>query len=466
VAIEAGAGTGKSSTLGYILRQQTSCRTLLTAFNRSVVDDASARLAGRGIHVRTNHALASRHRRALAAAGKIGPKVTPAVVVDALGLSEDTFMGLLPAHAGAALALATVSHYCGSADDTLGRQHAVMPPALAQQLGTWAEPVQHAVIEAAGTIWRAMVDPRRRDVPASHDAYLKLLCLERPVLPYDRILVDEAQDTSAAMLSLITAQPCQVVIVGDSQQAVYRFRGAVNAMRRFRVDDRVALTQSFRFGATIARAANQILGDVIGSPLRLRGYPGRASAIAPLAAPDAIVCRTNCGVVGAVIDAARAGIERIGVIGGTGSLQRLVQGVQDIEQGRATRAPELMGISSLQALVDYSVTEQGREFALLVRLYRQYGAATLLSALARVRPCGESVQLVVSTAHRAKGAEFATVQLADDFVVPVPVEVRPGTAFLSIDEQEGNLLYVAVTRAQDVLDVSRCSAFSRIYSQS
>ncbi len=46
---------------------------------------------------------------------------------------------------------------------------------------------------------------------------------------YKHILVDEFQDTNIAqlrLLELLCAEPRNIVVVGDNDQAIYRFRGA------------------------------------------------------------------------------------------------------------------------------------------------------------------------------------------------------------------------------------------------
>ena len=73
---------------------------------------------------------------------------------------------------------------------------------------------------------------------------------------------------------------------------------------------------------------------------------------------------------------------------------------------------------------------------------------------ARVRYSREAdVPLIVSTAHKAKGREFATVVVPDDFDLPSELvkRRRKDASQLHETNQLINLLYVACTRATDRL---------------
>ena len=86
-----------------------------------------------------------------------------------------------------------------------------------------------------------------------------------------------------------------------------------------------------------------------------------------------------------------------------------------------------------------------------------YGPPELLRILGRAKGNEldeASCAQVYSTAHKAKGREFPTVGLCDDFTdcPEDPIEREKW------NPEEGNLLYVAVTRAQLGLDISHCTA--------
>src|SRR6267154_753315 len=93
---------------------------------------------------------------------------------------------------------------------------------------------------------------------------------------FRHILVDEFQDTNIAqlrLLELIAAPPRNIVVVGDNDQAIYRFRGASFGsfklfLERFAgwregedsTPFRVSLTENYRSTPNILRVASQVIG--------------------------------------------------------------------------------------------------------------------------------------------------------------------------------------------------------------
>ena len=92
---------------------------------------------------------------------------------------------------------------------------------------------------------------------------------------YQHILVDEFQDTNIAqlrLLELLCAEPRNIVVVGDNDQAIYRFRGAsfgsfkmfLERFAGWRAGQdsgpfRVALTENYRSSPNILRVAQQVI---------------------------------------------------------------------------------------------------------------------------------------------------------------------------------------------------------------
>ena len=84
---------------------------------------------------------------------------------------------------------------------------------------------------------------------------------------YQYVLVDEYQDTSVAQFQLVyllAGAHCNVCVVGDDDQSIYRFRGAtieniLNFEEHFRGAKVIRLEQNYRSTSTILDAANCVI---------------------------------------------------------------------------------------------------------------------------------------------------------------------------------------------------------------
>lgn len=78
---------------------------------------------------------------------------------------------------------------------------------------------------------------------------------------FDYIILDEAQDLTPCQSSAFCKnQPDAVCyLIGDEHQRIYGWRGVRDCFESGKVDHEFALTNSFRFGPTIARAAECVL---------------------------------------------------------------------------------------------------------------------------------------------------------------------------------------------------------------
>ena len=133
-----------------------------------------------------------------------------------------------------------------------------------------------------------------------------------------------------------------------------------------------------------------------------------------------------------------------------------VEACVSLMEGRRPRSPEFQVFRDWNELVEYSETEVGAELATLVKLLSLWPPKALLSALHAVHNVKqEDADLTISTVHKAKGLEFPTVRLADDFAFP-PTGLEKSKIHFS--EEEARIFYVGITRAQFELDVTQCRA--------
>ncbi|MEU1596004.1 UvrD-helicase domain-containing protein [Streptomyces sp. NPDC005708] len=456
LALQAGAGTGKTTTLA-LLARATKRRGRYLAYNRAIAQDAAARFP-RNVQCKTAHALAyaavgHRYTRRLNAprpAWNTG---------QALGITKALRIGdhEISQKALSNTTLRTVARFCHIADDTITRHHIPRLRGL-EDKNLHAELAAH-IVPFARKAWTDLESPDDGAVRFDHDHYLKIWALTRPRIDGDFLLLDEAQDTNPVVEQIFLNQRshAQLVMVGDSAQAIYHWRGAKDVMTGFD-GTHLALSQSFRFGPHLAREANRWL-HIAGAPIRLTGTPTVPTEVGPVALPDAVLCRTNVGAMAQVMTL-MAGGYRVALAGGGEGLRALALAARDLKEGRRTNHPELLLFPTWGELLDYAAHDPaGRDLQPLVDLVDKHGTDTILNAVGALAP-EQHAEVTVSTAHKAKGREWARVRIADDFTPPKDSDqkddngrVLPGP----IDDGEARLAYVAVTRTRQRLDMDGLS---------
>ena len=445
VVIEAGAGTGKTSTLRLLAAARPKAKGLYVAYNKAIQVEAE-RSFGRNVEARTAHSLAYRDFGAPMRRRLNGPRVTSrqaATILKAPGVPLGADVEV-PASEVASMALRSVANFCHSPDAAITAAHFSRPEAPD---GADLSGLAATVVAVARRAWTDLTSQTGRLKP-SHDVYLKLWQLSAPTLPYDFICFDEAQDADPAIADVVARQDAQLVAVGDSAQAIYAWRGATDFLDLLDAARRVSLTQSWRFGPAVAEEANVWLG-VLDARLRLRGSPYRTSTLGTVEAPDAILCRTNAGCVAEVM-AAQDAERPVALVGGGEDMVRLAEAARRLRGGEPAGHPELVAFADWAEVQDYAEHDPaGSDLAVAVRLIDRHGPDTIIAAVRSCVPDSEA-ELTISTAHRAKGREWAQVLVGGDFKEPKanPVTGQPGP----IRREEAMLAYVTVTRAMTRLD--------------
>lgn len=454
LAIEAGAGTGKTSTLELLAEAMApGARGQYVAFNRAIAREAGSKMPGH-VAASTAHSLAFRavgyrYKRRLDQ-GRMRPQQVARILgIDPFTVQYADERKVLQPGFLAGVTMRAILRFCQSADLEPGEQHfdyidGIDLPTPDGRRG-WAANRQVRSWLAL-PLARAWADLQRVDgsLKFEHDHYLKLWHLSEPRIPVDVIFFDEAQDANPVLSAVIAAQAergVQLVWVGDSQQQIYEFTGAVNALAEVPADDRTFLTQSFRFGPAIAGVANQILELIDGAELRLVGTPTIASVVAPTVEPDAVLFRTNAAAVGRALREIAAG-RRPHIVGGADDIVRFSRAVIELRDTGYTGHPDLACFTSWSEVVDYVAAGDDADLALLVRLIEEFTPERILAELDNMAPEGQA-DIVLSTAHKSKGREWPVVQLGGDF--------RPRDKG-GLEPSELRLLYVACTRARLELD--------------
>lgn len=442
------AGAGKTSTLMAYAKVRPERRMLYLAFNNSIAQEA-ARKFTRNVTCLTTHSLAYRIT-GISFRHKLKNNIRANQAAQALGLNPgiSSELGL------ANQSLRALKHFLSTSCVDI-EEFAL----------SFAEEGSHKTdaFLGAARLWQAMCDPRNDVMPMLHDGYLKLFQLSAPKLNYDTILFDEAQDANPVTLAIVRQQSCAKIFVGDPHQQIYQFRYAENAMDDPLLNDELFLTESFRFGKEVADAANRLLAVKRERNRIIGGRKVESSST------KACIARGNAFLYKRAALLAQQG-GTICWVGGIDGYR--LDFLQDMWYLKAERHADIKdrfvaGFQDFDALRGYATAQDERDLTAWIRVidgHSRWQAIPEEIALVRSRsvdqPQGASLSL--STAHKSKGLEFGSVELADDFPeaeLANPVKYSRGSHPIFWDNQgfrggillpleEVNIRYVAITRAE------------------
>lgn len=466
----AGAGCGKTSTLEWFSKTWTRHRGLYLAFNTAIAKEARARFSGQ-IEARTANSYAYRSLNI----GELGRKVQGRYMARDIWRLEK----LLGTKAGAApdSVLTTLNNFLISEGSKITATHCPEPESGRNRL------VRQFVAQA----YKYLVAFEKHDFAITHDLYLKKFEREQKITGYDYIMVDEAQDLNPVLISILKKSGLPIVAVGDPNQSIYAFRGAVDAISALE-GPCLPLSHSWRFGEPVARIANAILAHHSRRPTqRLHGNPAVKSRVQlhrKGVKPEhntLVLARTNARLFEGLAESTRP----FHVLGGVNDMVQEILAAYSLYQRQFQPSLKPQG-----AALDYATWQElenaaeGRDADPVAK--RLFGIVekhkdTLDKKIKTIqtlyRESAEDVSLVCSTAHKAKGREFDAVIMLDDFLSPEewsrrrtqfqdrarkmeqehgPLSPRlKGKLKRDLDncDQEINLLYVACTRARLTLSL-------------
>ncbi len=459
VAVTAGAGTGKTSTL-IEAAKNTKLSGVYVAFNKAVQLEATEKFGG-NVTAMTAHGMAMkagghRYRHRLGAKRmKTVAIVEKLDVPDVTVWFEDSRDGAkqFDAEFIAGLVMRTVENFCRSDARDIDGSHVPRVDGLdAENQWSHNQQVAGVVAPIARKAWWKDLSKFDGDLRFSHDHYLKAFQLsESPdKMGVGFVMVDEAQDLSPCMVDVFKRmhdKGTQIVAVGDSNQAIYKWRGAVDAMGMIETAEQAELSHCWRFGPEIAVPVNAML-DRLGSDLRLvgRGSQGKVGQC-----PDAraVLARSNARLVVDAINAMKNDV-RFAIVGNMPTeVSRFAESARNLMAGRKAFHPELAWAQSWGEVLAYVEQDMlGADLAAMVTIIEDHGVDPVLDSMRAARDEG-SADVVFSTMHASKGREWPEVRLCGDYR-----RKEDGTP--DLDRAEFRLYYVAASRAMSTLDIDEC----------
>jgi len=451
--VNACAGSGKTSTL-VLLAEDNPVPSLYVCFNKVIQAEAESRFP---LHVscRTQHSIAFAefgkylmHKLQNKPGEKYRNKCRTASEVQRyfgipdMGIGDDAVTGV----SIASLVQRTVQRFETSAEDNVQSKH--VPYYEIQELAKtrdWLDTkwLAAAVLEHSKLLWEERINTHS-DAAITHDTYLKMWQLSRPVLNYDIIYLDEAQDSNPTILDVLQRQTqSKIVYVGDTHQSIYQFRGAVNAMKMIDAPSK-GLSKSWRYGSAVASVANAILGP----ESNIKGNDSIQSQVTDLdmSEPFTYIFRNNASLLVAALEVIGQGVEvRIEIDTKDFCKKLLSAEALYRKDTKNVKHGDLCAFPLWSDLVE--AAKEDPELNRMVRIVRDREVNKYVDLLENVHEV-QNPFVTFTTAHKSKGKEWSNVMVANDFPYS-----RTGHPFEGMSDQEKNLLYVACTRAINKLDL-------------
>ncbi len=437
LAIKAFAGSSKTTSC-ILVAEALPKVSLYMAFNKSIADEASTKFPGH-VECRTVNSLAYRTIVDTAYKNKLQGFYQ---LSDLVRIIDREFIPSSVTIQVRNIVLEIIIGYCQSNYielDTFIEDTFILQKAFIKE---------YNLVKLASLYWAELVD-KNNPCKITHDVYLKLFQLSKPRLNYEVIYCDEFQDTNNVTLDIVTSQlqyGTQIILVGDTYQAIYAWRGAINALDNLPMElTTLYLTESFRFTQEIANIATK-LTFIAGNDKQI---VGRAMITdTTLVNTKAYIVRNNSTLLEYLLNAAKNNA-KVYVIADLTTLWRKVYHISSLyfEQPIKYPDPELSQYSTHTELVEAS--EVILELRKLMSLSIILSSGGLTKNINDIKACivddVSKADYTLTTGHKSKGLEWDEVTLADDlFQVKEDETIEE---FFKAN-QALNLLYVAVTRAK------------------
>lgn len=464
IKVEACAGSGKTTLL-------TMCAlalvvpSLYLAFNKVTATEGSEKFP-KHVTCSTTHSVAYRaatnvvRNKLSRPSGRYqnvagtGSEICKFYQIDSIRVDEDTtisgsYMGLLVKQA--------LARFEQSADLAIGLEHCGVGDYYdrLKAVDGAIKYVKNQVLAVARRMWADRINPAT-PVLATHDTYLKLFQLSKPVLHgYEVLYVDEFQDTTPCVLDIVMNQTSmKIVIVGDARQAIYGWRGAINAMLMVDAPS-YPLTKSFRYGQAVADVATAVLERdmVITGNEAIISQTRRANlGLLDETKPYARLFRTNGALLESAVTAIQAR-QSVAIEIDVKDFAKLLESAQALRDRNMKEVKHEKMLAYREWDEAKLEAKHDAELKRVVKIVEEGRSARFIEILLNFNNFPDP-HITFTTAHKSKGREWHQVRVEEDF----PDGYNEAGEWVGLSTEEQNLLYVAVTRAQYVLEYNNVAS--------
>jgi len=504
VKVAALAATGKTTTVinfaNRLLDEEPESRILYLVFNKNAERDVVKRGMPENVTVRTMDAVAFRAMKTINSRmtdKSFNPSIKPIKSfrdrAAYLGVKRMVSQGdeLTSADVVKRVAKA-VEHFSISSDTEIGPQH--FNGKFNGKFAVDDEAILPELVALANKYWEDIKTPRdgmAGMLPVNNTHITKMWALSNPdigsSIDVNIAMVDEAQDMNPVFADILQkANKVQRIYIGDTNQAINAWRGAdgktlIDAPAKYTMP----ITDSFRFGKNIAGIGNRFL-SLLGAKEKMTGRKVDKSGnpvdgfIGEIENPTMLLTRSNGGAMAATMKSFEKGLTVYGSKNFKEDLTKFIDNVEYMETSangkkgyytdadgrkiyeRPSMSQDLDGISNIKEFKEAVEKGDDNRLNMLNKLLSEHGVQELRDALSRIitdetkLPKNRDEYVHIQTAHTSKGLESPRVQIWSDFAKPK--KATDGTNMVIMpNEQELRLSYVAVTRAEEKLDLGSLS---------
>jgi superfamily I DNA/RNA helicase len=455
--IQAFAGAAKTTTLHMIAEAIPNKNILYLAYNKAIVTDAVSKMPS-NVTCKTIHSVAYTNSDSSLISRLRGPKLeikwlVPFLKIKSINAYSDKLQKSATVNSYRVMSWVnrTLARYMNSSDVDLQFHHVYIDADYS--LYTFSNSDKQQILNYAKTLWNYYLNSQ---CTITHDFYLKMFSLSNKNVNYDVIMVDECQDVNGSMVNILKSQTTsQLIYVGDKFQKIYSFTGTIDITKHSTAET-LYLTKSFRFGKGIADIANTWLQKIEPGCGTLIGTDA-TTTFKTKGNPDVIICRTNANVIKKYIEyTAKDKLLNINISCDVEPLLKFAQALYDLEKTNKTEhmlLKHFTHVDTFYKFIEVNGDLFDADIVRIARLCKDIGAFAIVKAFSKYGECVKP-DILITTAHKAKGLEWDIVELADDFNTG---EIKAKGTEVNLpsvpkyNKEELRLFYVALTRAKKCL---------------
>ena len=456
LVVEALAGTGKTTTIKEAFRHAPERKILYAVFNKKNQREAAEKITDSRVQVRTLHSLGFMFIKRVWPNAKPNDEIEVERVENILQLhglhSDRQLVGLIVKLVG----FVKNSFINPTQDD-------IYQTAVEREIIDEAVNARHneIIITACARVLEFSMKQDQESRISFNDMVWLPCALNIATPLFDLSAIDEAQDMNAPQLEMaMRACKGRKIVVGDSRQAIYTFRGAVHqAMKKMQYDLNAAvltLSITYRCPRLVVELAKEIVPNYTAAPQAPQGeiiHAQNAESVAKVG--DAILSRLNAPLMPLALSFLRRNIpcriegkdigkqilNRVRSFKAT-SVPNFLERVATWENKEVERLTRAAGSRPERA---EKKIDQTRDIAETLRALAM-DAKNISDIDARINYLFDDTTenskpvILLSSVHKAKGLEWNRVLILRG-------TFRNGGGSL----EEDNIYYVAVTRTKQTL---------------